>query len=187
MTESIRKGLSFVAFGFLFTLVNINLSFTTGDAHYTLNIMPDFIGWTLFFLAYGKLGSYVQDKPYLKWIAFIMIILTATLWIVGFMSHSASITVLQSVTSILGSIYMFLLFGSLEAIADHYGSSKASLLSFLRYANLAVGCILLLLSLLKVDLSVYAVVGTMGLVLAIITAVVLFGLRSDVQNSGVTE
>jgi len=182
MTESIRKGLTFIAVGFLFTLVNFNLTITMSEAHYSINIMPDFIGWILFFLAYGKLGRYVRDKVYLKWIPFVMIILTAVLWIVGFMSPASTVIVLQAVSSILGALYMFLLFGSLEEIADHYGSSKGSLLTFLKYANLAVSCLILVLSLINVDISVYAVVGALGLVLAIITAVILFGLRNDVPE-----
>ena len=41
----LRKGLSYVAFGFLFTLINFNLT-VNGQA---ISITPNFIGWILFF------------------------------------------------------------------------------------------------------------------------------------------
>ena len=76
---NIKKGLSYVAFGFLFTLVNFNLTLNGG----TLNVMPDFVGWILFFLAFDKLGTYISDKKYMKWISLILAVVTAALWILG--------------------------------------------------------------------------------------------------------
>ena len=76
----IKKGISYVAFGFLFTLININLTFNGA----TVNIVPDFLGWILFFLAYDKLGSYMENRVYLKWGFLIMAVFKGVLWILDF-------------------------------------------------------------------------------------------------------
>ena len=47
---NIQKALTFIAFGFLFTLLNININ--------SINFTPSFIGWILLFLAYDNLGTY---------------------------------------------------------------------------------------------------------------------------------
>ncbi|MBQ1384382.1 MAG: hypothetical protein IIY74_03210 [Firmicutes bacterium] len=48
--------------GALFTLVNFNLTF--GET--SVNVMPNFAGWILVYLACGLLGDYIADKAYLK-------------------------------------------------------------------------------------------------------------------------
>ena len=73
MNTSLKRGLSFVAFGFLFTLVNLNLTLNGT----TVNVIPDFIGWALLFRAYDMLGHYMDGKNYLKWTFLILLILSA--------------------------------------------------------------------------------------------------------------
>ena len=48
--------------GALFTLVNFNLTF--GET--SINVMPNFVGWIIVYLACGLLGDYIADKAYLK-------------------------------------------------------------------------------------------------------------------------
>ena len=67
-TLNLKKGLSFVAFGFFFTLINLNLTLNGAK----LDVTPDFIGWILFFLAFDLLGTYVKDKLYLKWLSLVL-------------------------------------------------------------------------------------------------------------------
>ena len=80
---NIKKGISYVAFGFLFTLVNFNINFPS----VSINIMPDFIGWLLFFLAFDKLGDYVSSKPYLKWMALALMIVSGAVWLEAFVGY----------------------------------------------------------------------------------------------------
>ena len=68
LSMNIKKGISYVAFGFLFTLVNFNLTINS----VSICVTPDFIGWLLFFLAFDKLGTYISDKSYMKWNALVM-------------------------------------------------------------------------------------------------------------------
>ena len=59
---NLRKGLTLIAFGFLFTLIDLNLTLNGK----TLNVTPDFIGWILMYLAIDNLGDYADRKPILK-------------------------------------------------------------------------------------------------------------------------
>ena len=70
----LKKALTYVAIGFLFTLINLNITIGT----ITINFTPDFVGWILFFLAFDKLGSYVEGKTYLKWMALVLAIISRT-------------------------------------------------------------------------------------------------------------
>ena len=54
---NIKKAISLAAFGFMFVLVDFNL---TLDGH-TICVTPDFVGWILFYLAYQ------QVKPTACW------------------------------------------------------------------------------------------------------------------------
>ena len=184
MTANIRRGLTFVAFGFLFTLVNINLTFPSG----TVNVMPNFVGWILFFLAFDRLGSYVSDRPYLKWIALVLVILSAASWLLDIARPELGGDILHTIITVISTVYLFILFGPLQQIARDYGSTRAGTLNFLRYFNLAVGGILLLVELLGGLMSIESlvlaasIVGAAALVAAIITMVVLFLLRGDIPE-----
>ena len=181
---NLKQGLTFVAFGFLFTLVNLNITLNGS----TLNIMPDFIGWILFFLAFDKLGKYVEDKRYLKWIALILTIATAVLWIFDIAEPAFSIGFLKTIVTVVSTAYMFILFGSLEKIAHDYESASETTLHMLKILNLVLSISFIVLALLAgyVSLENYALLaalaGTAALVAAIITAIVLFKLRKDISD-----
>ena len=181
---NLKKGLTFVAFGFLFTLVNLNITYN-GTA---VNILPDFLGWILFFLAFDMLGKYVEDKLYLKWVALILTIVTAVIWIFGIAKPELDIDFLKTAVAVVSMVFMFLLFGSLEEIAHEYGSAREGTLHMLRILNLILNVAFVVLALLAgyVSLENYALlaafVGTAALVAAIITAFVLFELRKDISD-----
>lgn len=180
----IKKGLSYVAFGFLFTLVNINLNLNGGS----LNITPDFIGWILFFLAFDKLGTYISDKKYMKWIALVLAIVTAALWILEMAKPELNVDIISTFVAIVSLVYMFILFGVLEKIATDYKSSRADTLRMLKILNLALYLAFLGLSLLYLyNKSTYTVAaaaftGIAALVAAVFTALVLFGLRKEIKE-----
>ena len=187
MTEQIKKGLSFAAFGFLFVLVNINLNFNDTS----INIMPEFIGWILFFLAFDRLGSYTAGRKYLKWISFFLIILTAVQWLLAvtqFFSYETDMlaALLPTIIAILSTFYFFMFFASLVDIARDFNSPRADTLHFLRWFNLIVELAFLGMSLLYIatgnaSATLTLVLGVAALVSAIATAVTLFGLRKDVR------
>ncbi len=187
MTEQIKKGLSFAAFGFLFVLVNINLNFN--DAR--INIMPEFVGWILFFLAFDRLGSYTAGRKYLKWISFFLIILTAAQWLLAvtqFFSYETDMlaALLPTTVTILSTFYFFMFFASLVDIARDFNSPRADTLHFLRWFNLIVELAFLAMALIfiatgEASATLTLVFGVAALVSAIATAVTLFRLRNDVR------
>ena len=179
----IKKGLSYVAFGFLFTLVNFNLTFNGT----TVNIVPDFIGWILFFLAYDKLGDYLKDKIYLKWMSLGLAIFTAVEWILAIAKPELSMDIVKTVMDIVSIVYTFILFGALEKIAYDYGSDKESTIHILKYLNIAIYALFvaaaLLSALVDEKYAVFALVfGLAALVAAIITCVVLFKLKKEISE-----
>ncbi len=183
---NLKKGLSFVAFGFLFLLVNLNLTLNGT----TVNCTPDFIGFILFFLAFDALGSYTQGKGYLKWISLLLVILSGAQWLLKTLRPELSgFSLLNGVTALLSAVYMFLLFGILEAIAGDFNSPRESTLSVLKYVNLLVYVLLAFFSLqsgtgisLNSASSLVLMLGAIGLVSAIVTLVVLFKLRNEIRR-----
>ncbi|MBQ1827358.1 MAG: hypothetical protein II126_05235 [Erysipelotrichaceae bacterium] len=181
---NIKKGISYVAFGFLFTLVNFNINFP----NVSINIMPDFIGWLLFFLAFDKLGEYIADKPYLKWTSLVLMILSAAIWLEAFVRTGADLNILKTAITVVSGIYMFILFGVLEKIAEDYGSAQKSALGFLKYFNviLSLGFVILAVAGGKTEngllLLLAATIGLVAIVAVIVTAVILFRLNSEIQD-----
>lgn len=181
----LKKGLSYVAFGFLFTLVNLNLTLNGG----TLNVMPDFVGWILFFLAVGCLGSYAAGKGYLKGLALLLAVITFFTWIVAIVSPELDLSGWNMIPNLLAAVYMFILFGILEQIARDYGSPLESRIRTLKILNLALylGLTALgLLGLLGKGLELLAMliiaVGVAALIAAIVTCVTLFKLRNEIRQ-----
>lgn len=180
----IKKGLSYVAFGFLFVLVNINLTLNGG----TLNVMPDFVGWILFFLAFDLLGVYVSDKVYLKWIPLVLIILTGAIWLLSIVKPELDTSILSTIAAVISAVYMFILFGALEKIARDYGTKYESTIRTLKIINLVLYLFLALSAIfftMSKDASMallFMLLGVVALVAAIVTAVVLFRLRNEINS-----
>ena len=182
----LKKGLSFIAFGFLFVLVNLNL--TISHSLPAINLMPDFVGWILFFLAFGALGSYMEGRGILKWIPFVLIFVTGVLWLVQIFMPEQNFGMFKVPVNILTAVYMFLLFGVLERIARDFGSVHESTLRVLKYLSLGLYIALNLLSLLLLAGYVSAetaalpvlVMGAAILVAALITLVILLALRKEI-------
>ena len=179
----IRKGISYVAFGFLFTLVNFNLTMNG----LSINITPDFVGWILLFLAHDKLGTYVENKAYLKWMALILAIFSATLTLLGYVSPGLNVSLFKSMLAVISVVYMFILFGVLEKIAADNNTSQAKTISILKILNLAlyvafVVCVLLTTQNLEVFATLSLVFGAAAIISAIFTVVVLFKLRKEIKG-----
>ena len=183
-SADLKKGISYVAFGFLFTLVNVNLNFQSG----TLNIAPDWIGWILFFFAYALLGEYVAGKPYLRWVPLVMVILTGAVWILNLAKPELDISILTLITGIISAAYMFVLFGVLETIGRDYDSWHTETIRTLKFVNLIAYLVSLLFILLaRVTASAavagaFLIVGVVMIVAAIVTLVVLLKFRKEMQG-----
>ena len=181
---NLKKALTFIAFGFLFTLVDLNLTVNGSQINFT----PDFIGWVLLFLAFDNLGDYVKDKIYLKWLSLILTVAYAVIWFLDFAKPELSTDLIKTPAAIGSTIYMFILFGVLEKVAHDYGSKRESTIRMLKILNLVlyVAFLGLSLSVRSREDTILAlsmvVLGVAIIVCAIITAVVLFKLKDEVNS-----
>ena len=181
---NIKKALSFAAFGFLFTLVNINLTFNTTE----INVTPDFIGWILFFVGFDRFGTYVEKKKYLKLLSFLLLIISAALWAFDLFRLDLPVTIVKVVANVLSAIYFFGLFGVLTKVAQDCDSQHTDTIRYLKYINVILFLLLSVLGLFADRLSipvlatVFTALGVPALICAIISMVVLFRLRKEIIN-----
>lgn len=187
MNEDIKKGIRLIAFGFLFTLININLTF----GNVTVNVFPDFVGWILMSMAIDPLGVYTEDRRYLKYVCMAMIVLSGALWLLGILAPDLNTQILGSVCDLISAAYIFILFESLIHIGEDNGSAYTDMLRFLRWANLAVFIAFGIIGLLfpgvdssNIRTAAIAVIPMIliGLVVAIMTAVTLFKLNKEISS-----
>ena len=184
---NLRKALSLIAFGFLFLLVNINLTF---NGEVKLNLTPDFIGWILLLLAVAPLGSYAEGKGYLKWLPALMLVVTAGDWAMDVFKpelRADSFGWVMTLCNVAAAVYLFLLITVLEQVARDCGSPREQTLRTLKYLSvgLEVAAIPLAWLTAAAESTLLAVItfGVMAaaLVVTIVLAVVLFRLRKDVS------
>ena len=186
----LRKAISLVAFGFLFIFVNFNLTFN-GTA---INIMPEFIGWILMFLAFAPLGSYMEGKRYMQWIPIIMAVFTAVFWILGIVKpelENPVVSAIQTILNIVSAIYWFIMFTVLEKLADDCGSNKSSTLHIIKILSLVLYIIITVVAFFIGEgnfgfmATIFAISGIGLLVLVIVALFVLFGLRKEINRSDI--
>ena len=179
----LKKALTYVAIGFLFTLINLNITIGT----ITINFTPDFVGWILFFLAFDKLGSYVEGKTYLKWMALVLAIISTAIWVLELARQQLDISILSTIVSLVSLIYLFIFLGVLEKIAADQGSNTASTLHMLKYVNAFLDVAFVVVAVItgfnqnnQVLIMVTALLGALALVSAVFICLTLFRLRKDV-------
>ena len=180
----LKKALTYVAVGFLFTLVNLNI--TLGSL--TINFTPDFVGWILFFFAYDKLGTYLEGKIYMKWLALVLAIISAATWLLQIVSPQLEIGILTTIVSFVSMIYLYILLGVLEKIAKDYESNTAGTINILKYVNVILNLAFIVIAVIAAFnkenttlIVVAGMIGAMALMAAVFTCLTLFRLRKDVN------
>lgn len=184
---SLRKAISYTAFGFLFVFVNFNLQFSG----LTINIMPAFIGWILLFLSYGPYGDYMKGKSYMLWIPLVMTVAEGTIWFLGIakseLMESQGIHIFSMIINIVSAVYWYLMFTILEKVADDNGTTRGPSIRVIKILSLILYIAINLCTLLTgvVDLALLGAVVLIGgiglLVLVVVALVVLFGLRKEIR------
>ena len=181
---NIKKALTFIAFGFLFTLVNINLTLNGT----TVNIMPDFVGWILIYLSLGCLGDYAKDKQYLKVFALLIAVVKAALWLADIIKPEIDLETVKAITGLADTVFMFIFFGIIEKIAEDHNSTRTDTIRTLKWFNVISYIVLAVTGLLydKMKLEFAAMIvliaGLVAFVCAVITMFVLFGLRKEINE-----
>ena len=182
-TMKLNKGLRFIAFGFLFTLVNLNIT----TANYKVNITPDFIGWLLIFIGLGYMKERKGDL-FFRIVAILLSLVTLAMWIVRFVLPKFDLRLYEIGVSAFAVLYITLLLGFLEKTARQCGSSHAGNLKIVKYVDLIVYILFQSISfagpyLPENVLKVLVLVsGVAVLITAIMTAIVLFRLSFDVEE-----
>ncbi|MBR3358555.1 MAG: hypothetical protein IKG46_12130 [Solobacterium sp.] len=180
----IKKALKMTAFGFMFTLINLNL---TLNGH-TLNVMPDFIGWILLFIAFDKFGEYKDSMPWLKWMSAAIGAASFVQWVMGIANPEMDIRYLITCAEIAAAVYNFLFFGILIHVAEDMNSGVTERLSFLRYFNAVIYAALAVLSLVAAPENVafiamgVLILGLAALIAAIVTMFTLFKLSKEAET-----
>ena len=181
----IKKGIRLIAIGFLFTLVNLNLTAN----NYKINVTPDFIGWILIFFGCGMLGDYVKGNPVYKWGAFLLAVLSAGLWVIDLINPDLGFDVhyLEIALTLITTLYIVLLLGLLQKISRDYGSAHTGNLGVLKIVYLVVYLLFQALSLfidtlpLEVLSVIVAIAGGAALITAIVTCIILFRLSFEIE------
>ena len=141
---NLKKGLTYVAFGFLMTFVSLNVKLKT----VSIDILPDFAGWILIFLAYDQLGDYMKEKKYLKWIPLGMAVISFVWWILAILNITFDPDYISTIINMATILYFYFLLEVIGKIAADYGSLRVSSIASIRVAMLA-GVIISLLALVS--------------------------------------
>ena len=192
---NLRKGLTLIAFGFLFTLIDLNLTLNGK----TLNVTPDFIGWILMYLTIDNLGDYADRKPILKADYLLLAILSLGLYIAEIIRPELAISkYIQPIINIVSVISMFMLFTRLERIAHDYNPNLEPRIRNLKFINLLLHIAILVFVTVFADrfaslstnigqsaqtISIILIILLAALIIfTIITAFTLFKLRKSVNE-----
>ncbi len=172
----IKNGLRLIAIGFIFTLVNINITFDKTQ----INIMPDFIGWILIAAASIILKEYTKKNPFYLIGAILLAISDAAFMIIELAFPKLNISIYQTAASLFSIFYIFLLLRKIEKIGKDKGYNDVASVRILRYVYVIVYLIFQALTLaadylpVKVLAVLFSISGIAALVTAIATAFVLF-------------
>lgn len=182
---NIKKGISLIAFGFAFVLVNLTLTLNGRS----ICVTPDFVGWILFFMSFDLLGSYIADKAYMKWISLILAIVTGAIWMLKITAPEMNTSILTTAVTVVSVFYMYVLFNVLEMVAHDHAPQREATIRMLKILYLVMYVLFVVFSMLTLasqneNLALLAgLVGAVTLVCAIVIALVLFRFRKEVKES----
>ena len=182
---NIKKGVSLVAFGFAFILLNLTLTLNGRS----ICVTPDFVGWVLFFIAFDLLGSYIADKTYMKWISLILAIVTGAIWLLKLVEPEMNTSILTTGATVVSVFYMYVLFNVLEKVAHDHAPQREATIRMLKILYLVLYVLFVAFSMLTLttgreNLALLAgLVGAVTLVCAIVIAFVLFRFRKEIKES----
>ena len=153
-----------------------------------INVLPDFIGWIFILIGMLKIRRYFGQKKYMTVMAAFMIITSAVQYFFEIFHPETRLAVLNIICNLVTTIFMFLLFGTLEQIAADHRSKRQSILGYLKIATVCVDGIITLISLIALSernlellALIFTVMGVVLLGIAVISAVVLFQFARDFE------
>ena len=180
----IKNGLRLIAIGFIFTLVNINITFDQTQ----INIMPDFIGWILIGAASVMLKEYTKKNPFYLIGAILLALCDAAILVVRLVLPKLDISIYETGVSLFSILYIFLLLSKLEKIGKDKGYNDVNSVRILKYVYLIVYLIFQALTFaadllpIRVLAVLFSISGIAALVTAIATAFVLFKMSIQIDE-----
>ena len=181
---NLKKGLTYIVIGFLFTFISLNLKLNTAN----IDITPDYVGWILIFMGFDLLGDYVKDMKYLKWAAIGMAVLSLISWILAALSVSLDPDYLSTFINLAMILYFYFLLDPIEKIAEDNGSLRVSSIRTVRMAMLGgigLSVILFVLSFFadeKLTLFLVVMVMIIQVYVTIALAFDLFLVRKEISD-----
>ena len=159
----LKKGLTYIARGYLFVLINFTLNIT--DMRISIDILPDFIGWIFIFIAIDCLGEYITDRGFAKWISLAMVVLSLLDFYYWPDDVEPGIDVIFIIINVLSTVCLYTILGAVEKVARDYGSHREStfrklkgflivklIVDYLSSALLLGGATFLLIAILIIEL-----------------------------------
>ncbi len=172
----IKNGLRLIAIGFIFTLVNINITFDKTQ----INIMPDFIGWILIAAASVFLKDYTKKNPFYLVGAILLAVCDVAFTVIEVGWPKLDVDLYKTGVSLFSILYIFLLLGKLEKVGKDKSYNDVTSVRILKYVYVIVYLIFQALTFaadylpVKVLEVLFSISGIAALVTAIATAFVLF-------------
>ncbi|MBO7631317.1 MAG: hypothetical protein J6S78_03200 [Lachnospiraceae bacterium] len=186
---SIAKGVSLVAFGFLFLFLDFNLIFSES---FSIDILPDAVGWLLFLLSVRYLEDYIKNPTGMRVFAFFLFLEEILQWSFSLSGEDASAFELKAddlrflffLMSLCTLIFFYQIHGIMIRVAEDFRAPQGNTIRILRpfmlFIQLAV-CILFLFPEAGKELFLCVVIP--GVTAAIVNLFALFGLREEVINA----
>lgn len=120
--EQIYRGLSKVAWGYVFLTFNLNLG--------SLNVLPNWAGYLFFLAAIGLLGESLRDLPLLKPFCVLLAVVDIVDWLAVLMtgeSLTGRIFLVYLLLVCISIYFQFQLITDLALLAEEYGLPSGAL------------------------------------------------------------
>lgn len=180
----LNKGLRLIAIGFLFTLINLNIT----TQNHVINFTPDFVGWILICAGLGNMKNETGSSTLYQIVAIILAVASLGLWVAKLVFPKYDLSIYQSAAGLVSTLFIFALLSLLEKIARKYHSTHSNDLKILKFVYLIVYILFQATSLtgqllpIKVVMVVATIVALGALITAIATAIILFKLSFELDR-----
>ena len=175
----VYRAINYIAFGFLFCVVNLNVTFTS----FTINITPAWLGYILLYFGLSEIKEYKYS--WLRYFAIVLAVFDLVLWIVN-LFNIANVEYVRVVLAILHAVFAYLLMGVIIEIAKIEGSAyvaKFQLMRLISTIAYILSTALILLAMLNDKLAIAAVIaGIIVLIAYIFTCILLFRFRKELKD-----
>ncbi len=184
---NIAKGVRLVAFAFLFIFLDFNI---VSDTFY-IDIIPDAVGWVLFFMSIRYLEGYIKNPTGLRVLAFVLLIADINEWMFNMISYDSDLPLNPNdirfiffLFALVYNVFYYKILGAMIRVAEDFHSMREQSIRILRPVMIVIHIAAYLHVLIWPDeeSSLFYIVIIAGCIVALINLFILFGLKKDVEN-----